>query len=603
MSKDKKKSKKKGAKSEVVELSKKQRKALEAREAQLAAELAEREAAEKKSKKKGAKPEKAKKKKWADIPAEVTEDDPDVIGSLVGSDIVEPDSGESAILNAKSDDLPTPTAEEVVVAADKVLKGNSSEGAVESALKAKDRVALPADADDKSIKARVKAKAAARKALDSLDRDDVQAVAEFNQTHGMTIGHFATSTQELEAVSKWLHGEDRAPTNGDVTTLADENPLPAKGKGRRAEKIEPSVVEEVATETGRVFEAASATAPEESSVPERGFAIPSDAKPEVEMGRNGYVVVQPGNVKKTLQYTRITTFIKLIEDKSNLEKWSKRKLLAGLVIDQTPDESGAVVDRLGKVRDLIHNRDVMVAKARKADRKGKLGVGELATLIDGAERTLREPLNAIVEELELLGGSKDAAQKGTDIHALTEIYDAEGIEPIAQLLADEKITPADFADLEAYGAAMQAAQIKVLETEVMVVNDEKRRAGRLDKVVMVRFPGFVKSVRCVADVKTGSLEYGISVPMQLENYSSMEAYDPENPTERRKLGLSPTRAVVIHLPQGKGECHIYPVDLATGRLGNRITQEAREYRNTAKKGIDFATDLATGIAYAKAEAE
>lgn len=589
MSKDKKS--KKGDSAEP--LSKKERKALEQREAQLARELAERKAA-KKSKK-------SKKQKWPDIePVALDTDEQSGMVPLAGADVVEPDSAASAILAAESDNLPT--------AGSAVL--------------------------DAEIKARVGGKAAARKALDELDRDDDEAVKEFNLQHGATIGHFATSTTELEAVSRWLHGEDRQPVVKPATVhiskeqmendsaLLDDSTIPEaiakRAEAQQAEEVDPADLpsseeydamesvareerlafqqaEEVETERGRVFEVGTPVEAAEAT-PERGFAIPSDAKPEVEVGRNGYKIMQIDG-KKELQYTRITTFIKLIEDKTNLERWTKRKLMQGVILDQTPDENGEVVDRLGKVRDLIHNRDVAIAKARKADRKGKLGVGELADLIAAAEKALKDPLNEIIEELELLGGSKDAAQKGTDIHALTELYDAEGIEPIADMLAAGTITPADFADLEAYAAAMKGAQIKVLETEVMVVNDEKGRAGRLDKIVMVRFPGSSRSVKCVADVKTGSIDYGISVPMQLENYASMEAYDVEKPTERRKLGLSPTKAVVIHLPQGKGECHIYPVDLATGRIGNRITQEAREYRNTAKKGIDFTVDLATGVAF------
>lgn len=558
MSKDKKKKHKGDQPAEP--LSKKQRKELERREAEIAAELAEREAEAAASKKKGKKAKKPDvgeviKKKKAERQAAAVEVDDTVFVDADGAEPVDEAHVTEVALDVLNDPRSSPGAKSAAQA-----KLDSFEKPVEPTAEETDAEIKKRLADKKVLRANYDEARAA------LDTSDEPSVVLFNDTYGRATGKYATGDAEV-----------------------------AKAAASIAEPSQ--VAEEVATEQGRVFEVGeSAATPHES---DRGFALPSDSKPEIEVGRNGYKITTPDG-KKQLQYTRITTFIKLIEDKTNLEAWTKRKLMQGIILDQTPGEDGSVSDRLGVVRDLVHNRDVAIAKARKADRKGKLGVGELATLIDDAEKALKAGLDPIVTELEELGGSKVAAAKGTDIHALTELYDAEGLSAIDALLAEEKISPADFADLEAYGAAMGKAQVKVLETEVMVVNDDKRRAGRLDKVVMVRLPGAQRATKMVADVKTGSVDYGISIPMQLENYAQMLAYDPENPTERRKLGLSATKGLLIHLPQGKAECHIYVVDLATGRLGNRITQEAREYRNTAKKGIDFSVDLGTGIAFAEA---
>jgi len=566
--------------------SKKERKALLEREATIAAELAEREA---KAAKKAAK--KAKKDQQAAAVREAAGD------SFLG--------GPAAI----------------IATADKIIgtKG-SSKGAIAAATAAKARAeaelaGVPAPAptdDDAAIKARVEAKrtrreliAAAPAALEALDRGDKAAVDAYNETFGAATGSYATSTEELEGQVAKVKGVVRTP---DELIEADEV---AADETRESiftgivNKLEQSdqVVEEVETDKGRVFEAGAAAEPVAEAAP--AFAKPSDAPPEIEVGRNGYKIKTPAG--KEAQYTRVTTFIKLIEDKTNLERWSKRKLLEGVIVDQTPDAEGAIVDRLGTIRDIIHNRDVAIAKARKADRKGKLAVGELAELVGAAEKACRDGMNALVVELEELGGGKDAANKGTELHSLTELHDREGIEVVADLLTEGKITPADFADIEAYSRAVKAAGIKFTNIEKFVVDDERKVAGRLDRTGMIRLPGMKRAIHVVMDVKTGSIDYGISLPMQLENYATMMGYDPANPDAREDLKLNRLKGIVIHLPQGTGQCHIYPVDLQAGRLGNRITKEGRDFRNSAKKAIDKTVDLGDAEAVAaynaKLEAE
>jgi hypothetical protein len=524
----------------------------------------------------------------------------------------------------------TITPHQVINAADRVIgtKGSAPES-IKKAREAKARaeaelagVPAPTDDDtDAEIKARVTAKRTRRDlieasgpALEALDRNDEAAVAAYNETYGKATGTYATSIAEVDKQVREIRDSYEAnladidakvsdvqltPEGHEVTiethplTEAEESETleDLTDRIRREASVSEQQAEEVETEKGRVFQVGTAS---DEPAP---FAAPSDAKPEVELnGLGQYKVVGPD--KKIKGYTRVTTYIKLIEDKTNLEKWSKRKLLEGVVLDQTPDETGAIVDRLGSIRDLMHNRDVAVSKARKADRKGKLAVGELRQLVDAAEKVFKDGVNGLIVELEELGGSKEAANKGTELHALAELYDREGIDAVADLLTEGKITPADLADIEAYARAVEAAGIKFLEYEKFVVDDERKVAGRLDRIGLVKFPGAKRAVRCVLDLKTGSIDYGISLSLQLENYAGMQGYDPENPEAREDLKLNRTKGVVIHLPQGTGECHIYPVDLVTGRLGNRITAEGRAFRNTGKRAIDKTVDMADADAVA-----
>ncbi|MCU1617760.1 MAG: hypothetical protein JWO98_5300 [Frankiales bacterium] len=588
MSKDK--SKKKHAKTEAPALSKKERKALEEREATLAAELAERE-------KKAAKKAKKKGKKH--------DAEPDVKPlSKADRDALAPKATAAEAVESLRD---MEAAETVIAAADAVINGKSSKGAVESAKKAKAKaeavITPPTDAELKAtVAARKQLRIDAPAALAEVDRADAEAVKTYNDTYGKATGSYITSDDEKAASDHRVKGMVQMQTTPPQTT--DEAFVADMDAALVAVE---TAVTEVETDHGREFVAGTAPAivgdPEKAeTIAERGFAVPSDAKP-TDYEKNGlgqYIVKSPVD-GKLKGYTRVTTFIDCLEDKTALQKWAKRILLEGILFDQTPDEAtGEIADRLSTVRDLVHNRDVAIAKARKADRKGKIGTGELAGLITSAEKAFKDGVDPIIVELEEVGGIHVKANKGTELHALCELADVEGIDAVGDLLTAGKITPADLADVEAYLRAMQVAGLKVLENEVMVVNDEKKRAGRLDKIVMARMPGAARASRMVADIKTGRIDMGVKIPLQLDNYADMQAYDPTEPDVRRDLKLSRTKALLIHLPAGTATCSIYVVDLGTGRIGNKLAEEVRAFRNTGKKGIDTTVDLADPKTWADA---
>lgn len=549
----------------------KQLKKLQQREAQIAAELAEREAAEKAERKAAKKTKKQPKtydEKINDVIAQkLREVDLDETDAQVsdGALFDGPDEGDQL------DETPA-----------------YNEAVVEVALDPSIRKDVPDHIDD-AIKERVQRKADARAALEALDRSDWDAVRKFNETHGKVLGHFATAEGEVEeTIAKMDRREQHAAQN----------------------------VEEVQTETGRVFEAGTAGPlpdMDESAYPEgatplpaseqptvadtRGFALPSEARGDFETNGIGQYKVKRPSDGKFIGYTRVTTYIKVIDDTKNLEQWKMRTLLEGIVAneDDVVSDSSAPL-HMSKVRDLIHRRDTELAKARKKDRKGKLVVGQLANLENAAIGDFKRAMNEVADALLERGGVHEKANKGTDLHRLCQLYNEVGMDAVGDLLTAGTITPADMADVEAYARALDAAGIKVHENEVMVVNDAEKRAGRLDLIVSGRLPGSKRATRMVADIKTGGIDYGTSIPMQLENYASMQGYDPTAPDERRDLKLSRTKALLIHLPQGQAECHIYVVDLGTGRVGNRIAGEVRKFRNDGKRGIDRSVDLATGAA-------
>jgi hypothetical protein len=567
-------------------ISKKERKALKAREAAIAAELAAREAkAAKKAAKKG-------KKAKLDRALDPLPDDADKVSvKLTDTErqVVEDAKAEREAARASSPSAGFKAAGEaaagafaegmkkgktpkatVADAAEKAKATPSSEGARVAAETAAQAAAEAGDEEtDEQIKARILAKRAERAAATA------------------PIGGAASSVEALDAII---------------------DPVKAvRAKVEKAKATAAAIVE-VETERGREFVADAGLTP--GSVAEEladmhtkvdgmldeVFAKPSEApRDDFEVNGNGQYKIKRLSDGKIVGYTRATTYISNLEDRSNLEKWKLRMLLEGVAINDHPDDNGRIDDpTVARMRDLIHNRDLAIAKARKADRKGKLGVGELATYVEGAWSDFKKAVNALAEELLEVGGVHEKAQKGTDIHALTELYDREGIDAVGQLLTDGKITPADLADVEAYADAIKRAGIRIIPEliEQTIVVEELKVAGRLDRVVMAKLPGMQRATRMVLDIKTGRVDLGAGkIAQQLELYSRGEGYDL-NTHERTDLKLSRTKALLLHLPAGTAQATVHVVDLTLGRKGNALSGQVREWRNEGKRAIDLKTDLA-----------
>lgn len=561
-----------GKKSKAAEkpakLSKKERKALEAREAALAAELAEREA---KAARKAAK--KAKAEKAPKIP---TKAERDAKSPKRGKAAKLADANAEVLLAVgKSAKAATAAAAEKVL-----LDANASEGARTMAETAAEAAAeASVEETDAQIKARVQAKRAARAAAAG------ESVAGIEPAKPGPVTEKSAAHKALDA----LAGDVPPEPTEQAVKLAD-----AKTKLKAAREAVAEVIE-TETERGRVFEAGPAPeADEPTEATDETFAKPSESPRRWEDDTNGlgqYKVARPDD-GKVVGYTRATTYIACLEDRSRLEAWKLRILLEGVAINDHPGEDGRMPDPVvAEVRDLIHRRDVAIAKARKADRKGKLVAGQLATITDGAWSEFKKALDGIATRLLDLGGAHEKAQKGTDLHALMELADREGITAVGDLVTEGEATPADLADVEAYLAAIEKIGAKILpeHIEQVVVNDELKVGGRLDRIAMVKLPGEQRARRRVVDIKTGQVKPGI-LAQQLEMYSSSKGYDPDT-HERTDLKLDRTKALVVHVPAGSGEAHVYVVDLSIGRRGNALAGQVRAFRNEGKRAVDLKADI------------
>lgn len=587
-----------------AELSKKERKALEKREAELAAELAAREAADRKADKrdlKGAKKavkaseksnakaakKKAKGKSASPEPVhddeleeqwEYTEEQKAEIRSMIDK---------MAAIEPRFDEPVIPiidhTPDEIRVAAHKILDDpNSSLGAREKATAALETA---------DIKERVQAKAAER----------AKRAAE-----GTEVEHQQAHLKKGKKPSPPLVAQP----------VHDEMIQAAKALS------EPTAVEQIAevveTEQGRIFETGAPTA-------KPAFVNPSNAAPELEEGRNGYKIIQVGadgkpDPRKVRQMTRVTTFVGNIDDETTLKKWDKRMVAEGIAKDVlTHEPHNGETPLIAQINDIAHRRDVAVAKAIKADRKGKLGIGEVGRLVAAAEKEAKDALDAIVEDAAALAGRNDKANFGTHLHTLAEMSDEKGVDAVrqahesgelvahdndgAQGLEPMPVTATDVASIEAYAARMARLGAKVIYSEAVIVNDEMGYAGRLDRVIMARLPeltlsdGTVRPAdqrarRYVADIKSGRIDLGAGkIARQLAAYALGKVYDPKT-GERTTHGAARDVALVFHLPQGEGVCTVHAVDLKAGVALLKLSAEVRRARNTGRKTIDTTVDIA-----------
>lgn len=485
----------------------------------------------------------------------------------------EPDEAKVPIKPAR----PAKSAKAAVTeAAEGVLAGESSPDAIvaaETALAAASEASD--DETDADIKARVKRK-----------REERAAAAVKSESGKPVAPDVAGSARNDDA----LPDESEVEYQTRKRAEHEAEPGTKAPKAGKVSKAKAQTVEPVETEEGTIY-AAGAT-PEVDE-----FAKPSEAPAgDFETNGNGQYKVKRPSDGKIVGYTRVTTFIATNEDRTLLERWKMRILLEGVALNDTPNDKGRVDEPVvARVADLIHRRDVAIAKARKKDRKGELVPGQYGTIVDGAWSEFKRDLDALAESLLELGGAHEKAAKGTQLHELTELYDREGIDAVGELLVEGKITHADLADVEAYARAIEAAGIKILPEYIeapVVIHDEKI-AGRLDRVVMARLPGAGRAARYILDTKSGRIDLGAGkIAQQLEKYARATPYDLDTHETLEPHKASMTKGLVLHLVPGSAEAHIYVVDLGTGRVGNDLSAKVRAFRNDGKRSIDLTVDLA-----------
>lgn len=324
--------------------------------------------------------------------------------------------------------------------------------------------------------------------------------------------------------------------------------------------------------------------PEPTAPPAPEVLLEKPADPVLENGNGQPVIhfIDPVTGKEKVKgYTRVTTYIDGLDDKTVLNKWKLRTLLEGaaLELEQDTTGDGGAIAAVGRA---VHRLDAALADIdrREAVESELLGLRR-AELI--AEH--RKWLEATAENLLDIGGAHDKATKGTDLHRLTELVDAGLPLPTDTSASDRR-------DVEAYQAKVAELGLKVLWSERRVVLDDIQVSGTMDRAYLVKLPGTARRVRVVGDLKTGSITWGAAkIGMQLALYARGKGYDWTKPLERAELRLSKAFGLLIHLPQGEGVCEVYVVDLELAAKGLQIAKEVREWRNAGKRVFDIKKPL------------
>jgi hypothetical protein len=231
---------------------------------------------------------------------------------------------------------------------------------------------------------------------------------------------------------------------------------------------------------------------------------------------------------KEQAWTRATTIAGTLADRYGLEKWAQRNTVLGLGLRQ-----------------------------------------DLYALAASCTADDKQQLQKIVDQAQEAAKAQSGANLGTALHRLTERIDTG-----EQLDVPDTWKP----DVDAYCQTLADSHIRIHADwiERIVVNPDYQVAGTLDRMVTLGDnPTFM-----VADLKTGQdvVKYGMTeIALQLALYANAThvwngtSYDPMPPVNKE-------RALVIHLPVGKGECTIHEVDIAAGKEAVRLAMSVRDWR-------------------------
>lgn len=264
------------------------------------------------------------------------------------------------------------------------------------------------------------------------------------------------------------------------------------------------------------------------------FDPPASAAGEVakDFKRNGRMqpmIVPPGG-GKPLPYSRATTFVDALDDKSGLMKWKARMASIGLA--SRPDLQLAIAST-----DLDNKRE----------------------------------LDRIVEQALEAAKASAAATTGTALHQLTERIDLGlGIDGL-------NIPDEHKASLDAYRAMTDGIEWAAIEQRR--VCHQHKVAGTADRVAII------DGRTTILDIKTGSIDFALGkIAMQLAMYAHSQPYDVDADT----TGDDPApvdfdRALIIHLPAGKGECTLHWVDIGAGWEAVELAAQVRQWRTRSRR--------------------
>lgn len=244
---------------------------------------------------------------------------------------------------------------------------------------------------------------------------------------------------------------------------------------------------------------------------------------------------------REVTYTRVTTYIDCVDDKSAISRWGERQLVKGL---------------LGE--------------------RGPRWRAEASSLLTDDKKF---NLNDLIKRIKEAAGAEDRAAIGTAVHAITERYDL-GLElgVIDDLYA---------ADLTSYIEATKF--MKHIYIERLMVNDDLQTAGTPDRITEY-LPCEVCGIPYyIFDLKTGRVDAYTqnSQAMQLSVYAHSKIYNAATGQRIQPVQVCLHKGIICALPAGSGRAELQWVDIATGWDLVKVATSVRKARNIKAHRIPF----------------
>lgn len=265
----------------------------------------------------------------------------------------------------------------------------------------------------------------------------------------------------------------------------------------------------------------------------------------------------------TKPYSRASSYGGQLDDKTNVEKWSKRQVVRGVAIALRGGKAPAFLDSIPeRLFDPWEDQD-----GTKGDKK---------------------MLDSLVERAQDMAGSNLKSQLGTDIHYATELIDlgeslADGLkdfEPERRSILMERA--------DAYYKKTTEMGLKWDSVETFGVQDDLEVAGTWDRRGWV--PWWPEHQQVIGDVKTSStMDFaGITYAVQLATYAHMKAYDLQTHERTPHEDMNEKWALIVHVERFKGGLvELYPVNIDWGWRHARLAREViMARREGGKKGKD-----------------
>lgn len=270
-----------------------------------------------------------------------------------------------------------------------------------------------------------------------------------------------------------------------------------------------------------------------------------------ERGKWGWYKLRHPETMDLMLSKRVSTFGKVIGDRTALEKWGERMAVVGM-------------SHRADLFSLVHGKDV-----RKDSKE----------------------LNKLIADAKQAAGSSKAANLGTALHGFAEQVDCGR-------WTDLDVPAEHRKDIQAYGDAIVRSGLEVYPDliERITYIPEFDVAGKFDRIFRLPDGSYV-----IGDLKTGSIEYSI---MEIEIQLALYAQGVNTSgiwSKRDKKWLSPMTyghdfsvprvrqdiAVIVHLPVGKAECTLHVIDIERGWSNAQLCHQIHQARKEKHASTAF----------------